>query len=73
VACVEGLVIDVDEKTLMQLEGLPEQAKIFFPALDPGSLDESGESSQTATIDIGEIISRVQNFEAGETDAIMIC
>jgi cell division GTPase FtsZ len=73
VACVKAFAIDVDATTLTQLKGMPEEAKIYFPALDPGPEDAKGESTQTATIDIGEIISRVQNIEYAETDAIFIC
>ena len=73
VACVQGLAVDVDEKSMEQLEWLPENAKMCFSALDPGSMDPSGGSSPTATIDIGEIISRIQNFESGENDAIVFC
>jgi len=73
VACVQALAVDVDEQTLTQLKGLPENAKISFSALDVGLRDKYGSDEQTATIDIGEIISKVQNFESGETDAIFIC
>jgi len=73
VACVKAFAVDVDETTLSQLKGLPENSKIYFPALDPGPADKMGESTQTATIDIGEVISRVQNVDHGETDAIFIC
>ena len=73
VACVQAFAVDVDEITLSQLKGLPENSKIYFPALDPGPTDTRGDSTQTATIDIGEVISRVQNVEHGETDAIFIC
>ncbi len=73
VDCVKAFAVDVDESTLKQLIGLPEEAKIYFPALDPGPADAMGETTQTATIDIGEVISRVQNTEYAETDAIFIC
>jgi len=73
VACVKAFAVDVDETTLAQLKGLPEDAKIYFPALDFGAADATGESTQTATIDIGEVVSRVQNIEYAETDAIFIC
>jgi tubulin-like protein CetZ len=74
VACVQSLAIDVDEATLKQLGGLPEKGKVFFPAINmETNAEESGPGSHTATIDIGEIVSRVQNFESGETDAIIIC
>ncbi len=73
VACVNAFALDVDDVTLAQLKGLPESAKIYFPALDPGFADAAGETTRTATIDIGEVISRIQNLEYAETDAIFIC
>ena len=73
VACVNAFALDVDDVTLAQLKGLPANAKIYFPALDPGFTDAAGESTKTATIDIGEVISRIQNLEYAETDAIFIC
>jgi cell division GTPase FtsZ len=72
VACVQALAIDVHADTLSQLGGLPENAKLFFPPLDQGIHPEDGET-QTATIDIGEIVARIQNIESGETDAIFVC
>jgi cell division GTPase FtsZ len=73
VACIEALAVDVDEPTLQNLSGVPHNSRIFFPAFDPGNTEASVASDATATIDIGEIISRVHNFESGETDAIIIC
>jgi cell division GTPase FtsZ len=73
VACVQALAIDVDGDTLAKLGDLPESAKVYFPALEAGSLDAAGNTNQTATIDIGEVIARIQNIESGDTDAIFIC
>jgi len=73
VACVQALAVDVDEPGLKQLKGLTEKAKISFSALDTGIPDRYGSNEATATIDIGEIVSKVQNFEAGENDAIFVC
>jgi len=73
VACVQALAIDVDEETMNQLVALPDNARLCYSALDPGIPEPSGQLSPTATIDIGEIVSRVQNFEYGETDAIVLC
>jgi len=73
VACIEALAVDVDEPTLQNLSGVPHNSRIFFPAFDPGNAEASVASDATATIDIGEIVSRVHNFESGETDAIIIC
>jgi cell division GTPase FtsZ len=73
VACVQALAIDVHADTLSQLGGLPENAKLFFPPLDQGIHPEEEGETQTATIDIGEIVARIQNIESGETDAIFVC
>ena len=73
VACVQALAIDVHADTLSKLGGLPENAKLFFPSLDPGIHPEEEGETQTATIDIGEIVARIQNIESGETDAIFVC
>jgi cell division GTPase FtsZ len=73
VACINALAVDVDDPTLQQLTGIPNNLRIFFPAFDPGTASASVNSDATATIDIGEIVSRVHNFESGETDAILIC
>ncbi len=72
VACVQALAIDVHADTLSQLDGMPETAKLFFPPLDQ-SIHPEEETTQTATIDIAEIVARIHNFESGETDAIFVC
>lgn len=73
VACVEGLVADVDEATLQQLLAIPDSQKLYFPPFDPMNPDSPREGGATATIDIDEIISRIQNFESGENDAVLLC
>ena len=73
VACVQALAIDVHADTLSQLDGMPETAKIFFPPLDQSINQKEEGNSQTATIDIGEIVARIHNIESGETDAIFVC
>lgn len=73
VACVQGLAIDVDEETIKQLTGLPDYSRMCFSALDTGIPDSTGTERQTASIDINEIVSRVQNMESGENDAIIFC
>jgi cell division GTPase FtsZ len=73
VVCVQALAIDVNAATLAQMGGLPDSAKLFFPPIDPDIHTEETGDTQTATIDIGEIIARIQNIEIGETDAIFIC
>jgi cell division GTPase FtsZ len=73
VVCVQALAIDVNADTLAQIGGLPDNAKLFFPPIDPEIQIEKNGESQTATIDIGEIVARIQNIEIGETDAIFVC
>ena len=73
VICVQALAIDVNSDALAQLGSLPENAKLFFPPFDPDLHTGEEGDTLTATIDIGEIVSRVQNFESGETDAIFMC
>lgn len=73
VACIQGLAVDVDEKTLQQLTTLPESSRLYFPAIDPEISDHDSGSEGTVTIDIADIISHVHNLESGETDAIFIC
>ena len=73
VVCVQALAIDVNAETLAQMGGLPDSAKLFFPPIDMDIHTEETGDTHTATIDIGEIIARIQNIEIGETDAIFIC
>jgi len=73
IACVEGLVADVDEASLQQLLALPDSQKLYYPPFDPMNPDAPTEGGATATIDIEEILSRIHNFETGENDAILIC
>ncbi len=73
VECVQALAIDVHADTLAQLAGMPENAKLFFPPLDMDIRAEEMEDTQTATIDIGEIVSRIHDIDSKETDALFIC
>ncbi|MDD1702623.1 MAG: hypothetical protein LUQ31_06555 [Methanoregula sp.] len=72
VACVQALAVDIDRDTIHQLQALPDQAKICFMDIEP-EVSPDKDESRPATIDIGEIIARIQNRESGETDAILIC
>ena len=73
VLCVQALAIDVNADTFAQKGGLPENAKLFFPPIDLDIQTEEKGDTQTATIDIGEIVARIHNIEIGETDAIFVC
>lgn len=70
VTCVQALAVDVDNDSLAQLQALPDTAKVGFM----GDLSSTGiDAPRPATIDIGEIISRIHNMENAETDAFLIC
>jgi len=73
VACVQGLAVDVDEDTLKDLGNLPDSSKLYFPPLDQQLAGRNEAEGSTSTIDISEIVARIQNFESGEIDAIFIC
>jgi cell division GTPase FtsZ len=73
VACVEALAIDIDGGSLAQLTSLPDASKIYFSPLDMGHPHDAPDTAPTATIDIGEVTSRVHTMATGETDAIIIC
>lgn len=73
VACVQGLAIDVDEETIKQLTALPENARMCYSAFEPEFPNTPNTERQTAPIDINEIVSRVQNLESAENDAIVFC
>ena len=73
VACVQALAVDVDQETIKQLTALPDNARMCFSTLEAGIPDSTGAERQTASIDINEIVSRVQNMESGENDAIVFC
>jgi len=73
VACVQGLAIDVDEETIKQLTALPENARMCYSAFEPEFPNSQNTERQKAPIDINEIVSRVQNLESAENDAIVFC
>ena len=72
VTCVQALVIDIDSEALARLTALPDQTKIDFSTLEPG-ISGQGSDAEPATVDIGEILARIQNMERSEIDAILIC
>ncbi len=73
VVCVQALAIDVNADTFTQMVNLPDSAKLYFAPIDPDIQTDENRDTQTATIDIGEIVARFQNIEIGETDAIFVC
>jgi tubulin-like protein CetZ len=73
VACVQALAIDVDEETMKHLSALPENSRMCFSAFEPEFPNSPHTERQRAPIDINEIISRIQNLEYAENDAIFFC
>lgn len=73
VHCVQALAIDIDHDTLAQLTELPESSKICLDSLESGLSMAGQETLPPSKIDIGEIISRIQNVHSEDTDAIIVC
>ena len=67
VSCISSVVVDVDGNLLSRLRNLPEDAKIFFPALDPDVHFDIN-----STVDVDEIMSKVKRMDNVELDAIMV-
>ncbi|TAJ45276.1 tubulin/FtsZ family protein [Methanofollis fontis] len=68
ILCMNALTIDLDSNSLIQLERLPEESKVFFPPIDPAHPFDV-----KTTIDIEEVMTRIQKVDTVEIDAIMIC
>lgn len=73
IACVQALAVDVDPAVIDKLTALPEDAKICFAPIDATLPGATLNSAPAARIDIGEIMTRIQNREGEDPDAIMIC
>lgn len=67
VLCMNALVIDYDSNTLIQLEHLPEESKLFFPPIDPSLTFDI-----RTIVDIEEVMTRIQKVDTVEIDAIMV-
>ncbi|WP_298669622.1 tubulin/FtsZ family protein [uncultured Methanofollis sp.] len=67
VLCMNALVIDYDSNTLIQLEHLPEESKLFFPPIDP-----SFTFDVETVIDIEEVMTCIQRVDTVEIDAILV-
>lgn len=65
---MNAVAIDIEPNTLLQLRHLPESARIFFPPIDP-----ERPYDVTRTIDIEEVMTRVQRLDTLEIDAILLC
>jgi len=68
ICCMNAIAIDVDSNTLSHLRHLPDTARIFFPPIDLERPDDIG-----TTIDIEEVMTRIQRMDTLEIDAILMC
>jgi len=66
--CMHAVAVDTDPNTLMQISDLPESARLYFPSIDPEDPEDVNLS-----IDIEEIMTRIQRMETLEIDAILVC
>ncbi len=66
--CVQALAVDVDSNTLVQLQHIPADGRLYFPPIDPTSPE-----SIRDTIHIEEIVAYIQRGHTIHIDAILIC
>lgn len=68
VHCMKALAIDLDPNSLQQLRFLPQEARLYFPALDPHHpLDAH------ASIQIDEVMTHLHRVDAIQIDAVLLC
>lgn len=67
VSCISAFVVDTDGNFLNQLKYIPNDAKVFFPAIDP-----EVHFDVRSTVDVSEIMSKIKQMDNVDIDAIMI-
>lgn len=67
VLCMNALVIDYDSNTLIQLEHLPEESKLFFPPIDLSLTFDI-----RTIVDTEEVMTSIQKVDTVEIDAILV-
>ncbi|EHQ36812.1 tubulin/FtsZ family protein [Methanoplanus limicola] len=67
VSCISPVVIDTDGNLLNQLKNLPNDCKIFFPAIDPDVHYDT-----RSTVDIKEIMAQIKKLDNIDIDAILV-
>lgn len=67
ISCISAVVVDTDGNFLSQLRYIPDDAKIFFPAIDP-----EVHFDVRSTVDLNEIMTRIKRMDNLDIDAIMI-
>lgn len=67
ISCISAVVVDTDGNFLSQLKALPDEAKIFFPAIDP-----EVHFDVRSTVDLNEVMTKIKRMDNIDIDAIMI-
>ena len=67
ISCISAVVVDTDGNFLSQLKNIPDEAKIFFPAIDP-----EVHFDVRSTVDLNEIMTKIKRMDNIDIDAIMI-
>ncbi|MDD3407685.1 MAG: tubulin/FtsZ family protein [Methanomicrobium sp.] len=67
VSCISSVVVDTDGNFLSQLKNLPDETKIFFPALDPDVHYDI-----RSTIDVSEVMGSIKRMDNIDIDAIIV-
>jgi cell division GTPase FtsZ len=65
IRCTEGIAVDRDAEALNALIALPRENRIFYQPLDP--------SQTAASLPSDLIITKLQNLNPGDIDAIIVC
>lgn len=65
IRCTEGIAVDRDAEALNALITLPRENRIFYQPLDP--------SQTKASLPSDLIITKLQNLNTGDIDAIIVC
>ncbi|ADN36927.1 Tubulin/FtsZ GTPase [Methanolacinia petrolearia DSM 11571] len=67
ISCMSAVVVDTDGNFLSQLRYLPDESKIFFPAIDP-----EVHFDVRSTVDLNEVMTQIKRMDNIDIDAIMI-
>jgi len=67
VSCLYAVAVDTDPNTLLHLTSIPDSDRIYFPVIDPEDPE-----NVSLSIDIEEIMTRLQRVETHRIDAIMV-
>ena len=66
--CLSGIAVDGDADVLNSLLNVPNEQKIYYQPLYPGNYEEF-----LSHAPIEEILTKLQNLDSGDIDAIVLC